>query len=43
LENKRKTIVESPRSVLKRKNIIEDGGALGSRVKKKQESIEVRA
>jgi hypothetical protein len=35
LKNRRKVTVESPRSVLKRKNIVEEGGALGSRVKKK--------
>jgi hypothetical protein len=38
LDNKRKTIAESPRSVLKRKNIIEEGGASGSRVLKKRKS-----
>jgi hypothetical protein len=32
LENKRKTTIRSPRSVLKRKNKIEEGGASRSEV-----------
>jgi hypothetical protein len=34
LENKKKTITDFPRSAFKRKNKVEEGGALGSRVKK---------
>jgi hypothetical protein len=30
LENRKKTIIESSRSALKRKNIVEERGALGS-------------
>jgi hypothetical protein len=40
LKNKRKATTESPRSVFKRKNKGEEGGTLGSKVKKKQENIE---
>jgi hypothetical protein len=43
LENRRKVALESPNNVLKRKNKIQEGGASGPRVKKKQESIEARA
>jgi hypothetical protein len=43
LENIRKIVTESPRSVLKRKNRVEEGGPSRSKVKKKQESTEVRA
>ncbi len=43
LENRRKIALESPKNVLKRKNIIQEGGAPRSRVKKEQESIEARA
>jgi hypothetical protein len=43
LENKRKIITKSLRSVLKRKNKIEKGGTLGSSVKKEQESTKARA
>jgi hypothetical protein len=38
LENRINTIVESPRSALKRKIEIEEGGASRSWVKKEQES-----
>jgi hypothetical protein len=38
LENKKKTTTESPRSVIKRKNKVEEGGALESGVKKKYEN-----
>jgi hypothetical protein len=35
LENIKKATIESPRSAFKRKNKPEEGGALGSEVKKK--------
>jgi hypothetical protein len=38
LENKRKIATKFPRSALKRKNIIKEGGTLGSRVEKEHES-----
>jgi hypothetical protein len=38
LNNRKNIVVESPRSVIKRKNKIEEGGASGSRVKKKHEN-----
>jgi hypothetical protein len=34
LENKKKVAIDFPRSALKTKNIIEGGGASGSRVKR---------
>jgi hypothetical protein len=34
LENRKKTIVDFPRNALKRKNKVEEGGALGSGVKR---------
>jgi hypothetical protein len=34
VEHRRKVVAKSSRSVFKRKNRIEEGGALGSRVKK---------
>jgi hypothetical protein len=43
LENIKKGAVESPRSALKRKNKVEEGGTLGSGVKREYESIEVKA
>jgi hypothetical protein len=43
LEYRNKVVAKFPRSALKKKNKIEEGGALGSRVKKKQESIEAQA
>jgi hypothetical protein len=43
LENRKKVIIDSPRSALKRKNKIEEKRALGSRVKKEQESTYLRA
>jgi hypothetical protein len=43
LENKKKVATNSPRSACKRKNRVEEGGALGSRVKREQESTNVRA
>jgi hypothetical protein len=33
LKNKKKAAIDSPRSALKRKNKVEEGGALGSRMK----------
>jgi hypothetical protein len=39
LESRRKATTKSQKSVLKRKNKIEEGGASGSEVKKEQESI----
>jgi hypothetical protein len=43
LENRKKATIESPRSALKRKNKVEEGGPLGSKVKREHENIEVRA
>ncbi len=43
LENKKKVITDFPKNVIKRKNIVEEGGTLGSRVKKEDESIYLRA
>jgi hypothetical protein len=43
LENKKKTATHFLRSVLKRKNKVEEGGALGSRMKSEQESTNLRA
>jgi hypothetical protein len=43
LENKKKAIVDSPKSALKRKNIVEEGGASGLRMKKEHESTTTRA
>jgi hypothetical protein len=34
LENRKKIVADSPRSALKRKNKVEEGGALCSRVKR---------
>jgi len=36
LENRKKATVDSPINVLKRKNKVEEGGTLGSRVMKEQ-------
>jgi hypothetical protein len=38
LENRRKATTKSPRSALKRKNKVEESGALGSRIKKDHRS-----
>jgi hypothetical protein len=38
LDNRRKVATKSPRNALKRKNKVEEGGALGSRVKKEHET-----
>jgi hypothetical protein len=43
LENKGKATTKSPRSVFKRKNKVEEGGASKSRVKKEHESIKTWA
>jgi septal ring factor EnvC (AmiA/AmiB activator) len=43
LENRKKVVAEFPKSALKRKNKVEEGGVLGSRVKREHESIEIRA
>ncbi len=43
LENKKKAVIDSPRSALKRKNIVEEGGASGLRMKKEHESTTTRA
>jgi hypothetical protein len=39
LENKKKSITNFPKSVLKRKNIVEEGGASSLRVKREKENI----
>jgi hypothetical protein len=43
LENKKKVATDSPRSVLKRKNRVEEGKALGLRVEREHESTNLRA
>jgi hypothetical protein len=43
LENRKKAMINSPRSVLKRKNKVEEGEILGSKMKKEHESSEPRA
>jgi hypothetical protein len=43
LENRRKVVVESLRSAFKRRNKAEEGGALGSKVKKEQDNIKTWA
>jgi hypothetical protein len=43
LENKRKVIVDFPRSAFKSMNIVEEGGASSSRVKREHESKNLRA
>ncbi len=43
LENRKKAIAESPRSVLKRKMKVEEGEALGLGIKREHKSIKVRA
>jgi hypothetical protein len=43
LENKKKVVAKSPRSVFKRKNRVEERGASSSKVKREQESINLRA
>ncbi len=39
MENRKKSIVDFPRSVLKRKNIVEEGGASSLGVKREKENI----
>jgi hypothetical protein len=43
LENRKKVATNSPRSVLMRKNIIEEGGASGLKMKKEYENTYMRA
>ncbi len=43
VENRKKVIANSLRSVVKKKNKVEEGGALGSGMKMEQESIKVKA
>jgi hypothetical protein len=43
LENKNKIVINSPKDALKRKNKVEEGGDLGSRVKREHECRDVRA
>jgi len=43
LENKKKVVADFPRSALKRKNKVEERRALSSKVKKEQESTNLRA
>jgi hypothetical protein len=43
LKNRKKAVVNSLRSALKRKNRVEEGGALGSKVKREQERTYFRA
>jgi hypothetical protein len=43
LKKIKKVIADYPRSVFKRKNRVEEGGALGSIVKKEQKCIDLRA
>jgi hypothetical protein len=39
----KKDTTDSPKSVLNKKNKVEEGGALGFKVKREQESIDIRA
>ncbi len=43
LVSKKKTTTNFPRSDLERKNRVEEGGALGSKVKREQEGTNLRA
>jgi hypothetical protein len=43
LENRKKIIIDSPRSVLKKKNKAEEGGTSSLGMKREQENIHVRA
>jgi len=43
LENRKKAVANSPKSVIKRTNKVEEGGASSLRVKREHESIKVRA
>jgi len=43
LENKKKATTNSPRSAFKRKNKVQEGEALGSRMKREHESTNLKA
>jgi hypothetical protein len=43
LENRKIVATDSRRSVFKRKNRVEEGGGLGSKVRREQESTNLRA
>ncbi len=43
MENRKKVTTDSPRSVFKRKNKVEEGGASSLKVKREHESTNVRA
>jgi hypothetical protein len=43
MENRKKVVANSLKSALKRKNKVEEGGVLGSGMKKEQGSINVKA
>ncbi len=43
MENRRKIVVEFPRSAFRKKNKVEEGEALGSEVKKEHESTKTWA
>jgi hypothetical protein len=43
LENKKKVTTDFPRNIIERKNIVKEGGTLGSGVKREHESIYLRA
>ncbi len=43
MENKKKATTNSPRNVIKRKNIVKEGGTLESGLKREHESIYLRA
>ncbi len=43
MENRKKAALNSPINAFKKKNIVEEGRALGLRVKGEQESIEAKA
>jgi hypothetical protein len=43
LENKKKARSDSPRSALKKKNKVEEGGVSSAKVKREHESTNVRA
>jgi len=43
LENRKKVVADFPRSVIKRKNKVKEGGALGLGVKKEHKSTNLRA
>ncbi len=43
MENKKKVVTNSPRSAFKKRNKVEEGKALSSRVKREHESTYLRA